>query len=62
LTCQDTGNVTTIPAGVEHWHGAAPGDKFMHIAITNEVRQNLITWLKPVIDTGYETAMLNNEL
>ena len=50
------GDVVNIPARVEHWHGAAPGSAFTHIALTNEAEKSLVTWLNPVTDREYQTA------
>lgn len=37
------GDVVQIPAGTSHWHGAAPGSKFAHIAISPEDNHE-VTW------------------
>ncbi|MDF9832255.1 4-carboxymuconolactone decarboxylase [Ereboglobus sp. PH5-5] len=50
------GDVVNIPAGVEHWHGAAPGSEFTHIALSNEYQNSAVTWMKPVTDEEYKTA------
>ncbi|WP_236919119.1 (R)-mandelonitrile lyase [Ereboglobus luteus] len=50
------GDVVNIPAGVEHWHGAAPDSEFTHIALSNEYQNSVVTWMKPVTDGEYQTA------
>lgn len=43
------GDVVVIEGGVEHWHGAAPGESGAHLAInTGEVT----TWLDSSADDG----------
>lgn len=42
------GDVVAIPAGVEHWHGAAPGSGFTHIAINTKVHLGPTEWLEKV--------------
>lgn len=37
------GDVVYCPPGVVHWHGAAPGSKFAHIAISPEDNHE-VTW------------------
>lgn len=47
------GTVVNIPAGVKHWHGAAPDSWFSHLAIEvpgDNVRNE---WLEPVTDEEY---------
>ena len=47
------GMTATIPAGVKHWHGAAPGISFQHIALM-EMHDGISTeWLEPVKDADY---------
>ena len=50
------GSVVNIPIGVEHWHGAAPDSKFVHIAISNMKDSSNATWTTPVTDVEYEEA------
>lgn len=47
------GDVVNIPAGVRHWHGAAPDSRFSHLAIEvpDENRSN--EWLETVDDDTY---------
>jgi quercetin dioxygenase-like cupin family protein len=46
------GDVVHIPAGEEHWHGAAPASYLLHLAVS--VGQT--TWLDAVGDAEYERA------
>lgn len=45
------GDVIEIPAGVEHWHGAAPGTPMSHIAMQPG---GATAWLERVSDEDYE--------
>jgi len=51
------GDIVNIPAHVNHWHGAAPDSKFVHIAITNYVEVVNVVWGKPVTDEEYKAAI-----
>lgn len=42
------GHSVTIPAGVRHWHGAAPGHMFQHIAVMEPVQGAWTEWFEPV--------------
>lgn len=42
------GQRVTIPAGVRHWHGAAPGHMFQHIAVMEPVQRAWTEWREPV--------------
>jgi quercetin dioxygenase-like cupin family protein len=46
------GDVAHIPAGEEHWHGAAPDSYLLHLAVS--IGEN--TWLEPVSDDEYAQA------
>jgi alkylhydroperoxidase/carboxymuconolactone decarboxylase family protein YurZ/quercetin dioxygenase-like cupin family protein len=46
------GDVVNIPAGVKHWHGAAPDSWFVHIAVTPGATQ----WEEAVDDAAYREA------
>lgn len=50
------GDVVMIQPNVIHWHGAAAGSWFSHLAITTNVRENKVTWLEPVTDPEYAEA------
>ena len=42
------GDVVNIPAGVKHWHGAAPDSWFSHLAIEVPGKDCSNEWLEPV--------------
>lgn len=48
------GDTVTIPPNVRHWHGAAPGFLFAHLAMSeiNDKGEGTV-WLEPVSDTDY---------
>lgn len=50
------GDIVEIPAGVVHWHGAAPDSWFAHLAIECNPQFNKPTWLQPVNDIEYAEA------
>ena len=50
------GDVVNIPENTEHWHGASATSKMVHIAITNYVGEEQVTWLQPVTDEEYNSA------
>ncbi|MDR3409427.1 MAG: cupin domain-containing protein [Formivibrio sp.] len=47
------GDAVTIPAGVKHWHGAAPGTAMTHIAIQEALDGKSADWLEKVSDEQY---------
>lgn len=47
------GDVVNIPAGVKHWHGAAPDSWFAHLAIEVPGEQTSNEWCEPVSDEEY---------
>ena len=47
------GTVVNIPAGVKHWHGAAPDSWFSHLAIEVPGEGTSNEWLEPVSDEDY---------
>ncbi len=47
------GDVVNIPAGVKHWHGAAPDSWFQHLAIEVPGENCRNEWLEPVSDEDY---------
>ncbi len=47
------GSVANIPAGVKHWHGAAPGSWFSHLAIEVPGEGLRTEWLEAVSDEEY---------
>lgn len=44
------GDTVTIPAGVKHWHGAAKGCWFQHLAIEVPGAGASNEWLEPACD------------
>lgn len=53
----EPGVIVNIPAGVIHWHGAAPDSQFTHIGITPKVSENNVEWFGPVTDEEYNNAV-----
>ncbi len=47
------GDVVNIPAGVKHWHGAAPDSWFAHLAVEVPGEETSNEWLGPVSDADY---------
>ena len=47
------GTVIHIPAGVKHWHGAAPDSWFSHLAVEIDGVETSNEWLEPVSDKDY---------
>lgn len=47
------GDVVNIPAGVKHWHGAAPDSWFAHLAVEVPGEETSNQWLEPVNDEEY---------
>ncbi len=47
------GDCINIPAGVKHWHGAAPDSWFSHLAIEVPGENGSNEWLEPVDDKQY---------
>jgi quercetin dioxygenase-like cupin family protein len=47
------GDVVWCPAGVKHWHGAAPGTAMTHLAITGIVNGKSVEWMEKVNDDQY---------
>lgn len=50
------GDVVNIPAGVKHWHGAAPDSWFSHLAVEVPGEETSNEWLEPVDDEQYFKA------
>ena len=50
------GDVVNIPAGVKHWHGAAPDSWFSHLAVEVPGEDASNEWLEPVDDEQYLKA------
>ena len=47
------GTIINIPAGVKHWHGAAPDSWFSHLAVEIPGENGSTEWLEPVSDEAY---------
>lgn len=47
------GSVINIPAGVKHWHGAAPDSWFSHLAIEISGEETANEWCEPVSEEEY---------
>ncbi|WP_195218051.1 cupin domain-containing protein [Turicibacter sanguinis] len=47
------GDVIQIPAGVKHWHGAAPDSWFPHLAVEIPAEGSSNEWCEPVSDEEY---------
>lgn len=48
------GDVIICPAGVKHWHGAAPDSPMTHISICEEVEPGkVVEWMEKVTDDQY---------
>ncbi|QCR38086.1 cupin domain-containing protein (plasmid) [Nissabacter sp. SGAir0207] len=50
------GDTVWIPAGVKHWHGAAPESSMTHIAIAENVGGKVVDWMEKVSDEQYGLA------
>ena len=48
------GTVINIPPEVKHWHGAAPGAWFSHLAIEVPGEDGSTEWCEPVADADYQ--------
>ena len=48
------GDVINIPAGVKHWHGAAPDSWFSHLAVEVPGKNTSNEWLEAVSDEEYD--------
>ena len=46
--CMTAGDVINIPAGVKHWHGAAPDSWFSHLAVEVPGENTHTEWCEPV--------------
>lgn len=47
------GDCINIPTEVKHWHGAAPDERFSHLAIEVPGENSSNEWLEPVSDEEY---------
>ncbi|MCB6365360.1 carboxymuconolactone decarboxylase family protein [Intestinibacillus massiliensis] len=48
------GDIVNIPAGVKHWHGAAPDSWFSHLAVEVPGEAATNEWQEPVTDEEYQ--------
>ncbi len=48
------GDCINIPAEVKHWHGAAPGEWFSHLAIEVPGEECVNEWCEPVSEEAYQ--------
>lgn len=48
------GDVVWTPAGVKHWHGAAPTTAMTHIALQETANGKNVEWLEKVTDEQYK--------
>lgn len=54
------GDVVKCPADTPHWHGAAPDEKFIQVAI-NSIEAGVTVWLNGVTEEEYKSAPVNDE-
>ncbi len=47
------GDCINTPTGVKYWHGAAPDERFSHLAIEVPGENSSNEWLEPVSDEEY---------
>ena len=47
------GDCINIPAGVKHWHGAAPDSWFSHLAVEGAGEETSNEWCESVSDEEY---------
>lgn len=47
------GDTVWCPPGVKHWHGAAPGSRMPHLAVTGMADGKGVEWLEKVSDEQY---------
>ncbi len=50
------GDVVWIPPGEKHWHGAAPDNQMVHLAIHEALDGKHIDWMEHVSDEDYMAA------
>jgi quercetin dioxygenase-like cupin family protein len=48
------GDVVWIPAGVKHWHGAAPTTAMTHVAVQEAQNGRVVEWMEHVTDAQYQ--------
>lgn len=50
------GDTVWIAPGEKHWHGAAPDNGMVHIAIHESSDGSHVDWLEPVTDADYSAS------
>ncbi len=50
------GDTVWIPPGEKHWHGAAPDNGMVHLAMHESLDGTHVTWLEKVTDEDYKAA------
>lgn len=55
------GTVVRVPAGTKHWHGAAAGSWFSHLAYITPGTDVSNEWLEPVDDDHYNNLPQNGD-
>ncbi len=51
-----SGDTVWIAPGEKHWHGAAPTNGMVHVAIQEALDGKVADWLEPVSDKHYSAA------
>lgn len=51
------GDLVWIPAGVKHWHGAAPHTAMTHLAFAEQLDGKVVTWLELLEEEEYQAAI-----
>lgn len=51
--CMTAGDIINIPAGVKHWHGAAPDSWFSHLAVEVPGENTCTEWCEPLRNEDY---------
>jgi quercetin dioxygenase-like cupin family protein len=55
------GDLVWFPAGVKHWHGAAPDSAMTHYAIQEESNGAVADWMEGVTDEQYRAKTIQGE-
>lgn len=56
------GDVVVCPAGVKHWHGAAPHSAMTHLTVTGVADGKAVTWMEQVSEAEYTEAAASVEV
>ncbi|MEA2885068.1 MAG: hypothetical protein QOH32_4324 [Bradyrhizobium sp.] len=51
------GDTVWIPPNEKHWHGAAPNNGMVHIAMHESLDGTHVTWMEQVTDEEYSVAV-----